>query len=190
MVLIIDFGSQYTELLVRQIRQNKVFAESKHFDDPLLMQEIPKYDALVLSGSPFCAKDELHEELLKKLIAFQKPMLCVCYGMQVMHKVMGGEVVYDKYSEFGATEIKIVCDHYIVDGIPPKFNTWMSHNDSVIQLAPGFKAIAKTKTCFSITVNDKQKIYTVQFHPEVEHSNYGGRLIKNFLLLICKIKPT
>ncbi|GCE63254.1 GMP synthase [glutamine-hydrolyzing] [Candidatus Mycoplasma haematohominis] len=188
MVLVVDFGSQYTELLVRSIRTSKVFAEVISCNNPNLIKEASEYSAIVLSGSHHTAKDELHENIFKQLMELKKPMLCVCYGMQVMHKITGGEIDYGNCSEFGNTKIRIYKDHPIVDGIPVIFETWMSHNDSVIELGKGFVSVARTDVCHSVTVDDERKIYTVQFHPEVEHSRFGLRLIKNFLFLVCGLK--
>lgn len=188
MVLVVDFGSQYTELLVRCIRSFKVFAEVISFDGPNLVEEASKYQTIVMSGSHHTAKDELHENIFQKLIDLKKPMLCICYSMQVVQKMAGGTIDYGNFSEFGNTKITIYEDDPIVDGIPIRFTTWMSHNDSVIELGRGFVSIARTDVCHSITVNKDKKIYTFQFHPEVEHSNFGSRLIKNFLFLVCKLK--
>lgn len=188
MVLVIDFGSQYTELIIRKIRENNVFADVKFCTDADLIQIAKQHDALVISGSHCCAKDELHEKTMQQLISLNKPMLCICYGMQVIHKIMGGKVEYDALSEFGETQITSVKHHSIIDGIPFHFKMWMSHKDSVSELAPGFSAIAKTKKCYSIAANDIKKIYTLQFHPEIDHEKHGGRIIANFLFLICRLK--
>ncbi|OAL10324.1 GMP synthase [Candidatus Mycoplasma haematobovis] len=186
-VLIIDFGSQYSQLIAKKIRDNEIYSEIVKAEYETVRKVAKDFQAIILSGSPESVENSIHEDLLDLIFTFKKPMLCICYGMQLVHKRLGGTMNYGEYPEFGNTKVSKVSEHILTDGLPINFNVWMSHNDSVIEPAPDFTLLAKTNNSCTITANDKLNIYTLQFHPEVEHSEWGDRIIKNFLLLICRL---
>lgn len=186
-VLIIDFGSQYSQLIAKKIRDNEIYSEIVKAEYEKIRNSINRFQAVILSGSPESVEKSLHEDLLDLILSFKKPMLCICYGMQLIHKKLGGVMNYGEYPEFGNTKVSKTKEHILTDGLPMNFNVWMSHNDSVLEPAKDFSVLAKTKHSCTITANDSLKIYTLQFHPEVEHSEWGDRLIKNFLFLISRL---
>nr|WP_240739135.1 glutamine-hydrolyzing GMP synthase [Marinitoga lauensis] len=182
-VIIIDYGSQYTQLLARRIRESKIYSEVIQFD------ELPdgEIGAIILSGGPKSvnAKDAL--PLPNWVLNSEKPILGVCYGLQLLAKKLGGIVEKTEISEYGKTEINIYDDP-IFKNIPKNIITWMSHGDSVVSLPENSKVIAKTNNNIYAAIKFSENIYGLQFHPEVKHTEFGNDIIKNFLFNIAKLK--
>ena len=192
-ILIIDFGSQFTQLIARRIRELGVFSEIishknlKNIDQKELF-------GLILSGGPLNVYQSKKVKFRKELFEWNIPILGICFGHQVISKELGGKVKKAKHREFGLAKLKRINKSKLTQNF---FNqnglnkVWMSHADEVTKLAKGFKVIAKTETSkFSIIENSTKKLYGIQFHPEVTHTERGKIILKNFIFKICKTKKT
>ncbi|CAM9113214.1 GMP synthase [glutamine-hydrolyzing] [Mycoplasma todarodis] len=189
-VLVVDFGSQYCKLIARRVRDLGVYSEiiSPFSED--LLEEAKKFDAIILSGGPSSVFEEDALTIDKRIFELGKPVLGTCYGMQLIHHLLGGKVEKLADGEYGKVSLFKTEEHEMLDGVPKESNVWMSHFDTVVELAPGFKTIGKTDLCNAMTVNDEKNIYTYQFHAEVTHSEFGEKMIENFLFKIAKLTPT
>ncbi len=189
MILILDFGSQYTELIARRIRELNVYSEvvsHKISKDEILTK---KARGIILSGGPSSVSDKNAPTIDTDIFDLEMPILGICYGMQLMAAHLGGNVAGSSSREYGASELDIIEDSSLFKKIPKHINIWMSHSDSVKKVPLGFKAIASTPTCdiASIEHTDK-KLYGIQFHPEVSHTDFGKNIIENFIITICDVK--
>lgn len=191
-ILIIDFGSQFTQLIARRLRENSVYCEIRPYR--ISIDEIKSFNpkAIILSGGPSSVSDKFSPKISKEIFALGKPILGICYGEQLMCELLGGKVSPSKEREFGRAEIAPVKSSKLFDGIwktGKKYQVWMSHGDKVIKLPAGFEAIAKTgSTPFAAIADEKRKIYGVQFHPEVVHTPDGAKILKNFTHKIAGCK--
>lgn len=186
-ILILDFGSQYNQLIARRIREMGVFAEIVPYFEPIdaIIAREPK--GIILSGGPASVYLEDAFMIDKKLYDLGIPVLAVCYGMQLTTHLLGGTVEQADKQEFGKAHL--VLDDIanpLFDGIPNNSQVWMSHQDHVTKLADGFVQIAHTDSCIAAACNKEKNIYCVQFHPEVTHSEYGKEIYKNFVFNIAK----
>ncbi|MEJ5304546.1 MAG: glutamine-hydrolyzing GMP synthase [Ignavibacteria bacterium] len=189
-ILIIDFGSQYTQLILRRVRENKVFAilKSNEISVSEILAENPK--GIILSGGPSSVYDINAPQITPDILKLNIPILGICYGFQLISKLSGGIVERSEKREFGLAKINIKKRNQLFDGLPESFNVWMSHSDKVIQLPPNFITLASTiNTEYAAACNPDQKVYGVQFHPEVFHTEFGNEIINNFLFKICNCKP-
>ena len=192
-ILIIDFGSQFTQLIARRIRELGVFSEIISHKKVSNFKSIDKNTCgIILSGGPLNVYDSNRFKFDKKILYLKIPVLGICFGHQVISKVLGGKVKKSKFREFGLAEVKQVNNSLLVENFfnkNKKNNVWMSHADQIFKLPSGFKVIASSKNSkFTIIENHQKRFYGVQFHPEVTHTNKGTIILKNFLFLICKIK--
>ena len=192
-ILIIDFGSQFTQLIARRIREIGIFSEiisHKKTKDLNLFNE--KIKGIILSGGPLNVYDENKFKFNKKILNLNIPILGICFGHQIISKVLGGKVKKSKYREFGSAIAKKKNNSKLVKNFFNRKNTsnvWMSHADQVSKLPKGFTVIASTKNSkYTIIENRSKNFFGVQFHPEVTHTNKGKVLLKNFVLKICKAK--
>jgi len=191
-ILIIDFGSQFTQLIARRIRELGVFSEIvshkkiKHND----IDNFTK--GIILSGGPLNVYQINKYTFDKKIIEKGVPILGICFGHQILSKLNGGKVKQSKHREFGLANIFRKKDSLLLKNCFNKkksIKVWMSHADQVSKLPKNFNVIASTQNSkFAIVENKSKKFYGVQFHPEVTHTEYGKKLIGNFVFLICKIK--
>jgi GMP synthase (glutamine-hydrolysing) len=190
-ILIVDFGSQVTKLIARRVRELGVYSEVITPKKLNKLRDFNKVKGLILSGGPSTVTavkfDSISKEIFKKKI----PILGICYGLQLIAKLFGGKIKPSKKSrEFGRAFLykkknSLLTNKYLNS----KKAVWMSHEDAVVKLPKNFKIIAYTKNSkLTIIENTKDKIYGVQFHPEVTHTDNGIQIFKNFLFLICKIK--
>jgi GMP synthase (glutamine-hydrolysing) len=189
-ILIIDFGSQYTQLILRRVRENKVFAilKSNEISVSEILAENPK--GIILSGGPSSVYDINAPQITPDILKLNIPILGICFGFQLISKLSGGIVERSEKREFGLAKINIKKRNQLFDGLPESFNVWMSHSDKVIQLPPNFITLASTiNTEYAAACNPDQKVYGVQFHPEVFHTEFGNEIINNFLFKICNCKP-
>jgi len=185
-ILILDFGSQYTQLIARRVRENKVFSKIIPYNTPakeiLAMQ--PK--GLILSGGPASVTEKKSPYPDKKIFKLGLPILGICYGMQVIAETLGGRVRHTKGREYGKTELFIDENRDLFSHVPGNFTCWASHGDFVKKLPPGFTVSAHTlNTPIAAFSNKKRKIYGTQFHPEVTHTERGQQIISNFLFKTC-----
>jgi GMP synthase (glutamine-hydrolysing) len=185
-ILILDFGSQYTQLIARRVRENKVFSKIIPYNTPAkeILSLQPK--GLILSGGPasVTAKKSPHPD--KGIFKLGIPVLGICYGMQVIAEMLGGKVKHAKEHEYGKAELFIDETRDLFSHLPGNFTCWESHGDAVRKLPPGFILSAHTlNTPIAAFANKKRKIYGVQFHPEVTHTERGLQILSNFLFKTC-----
>ena len=190
-VLIIDFGSQVTKLIGRNIRELGVYSEIITPEELKKIKNFDKVSGIILSGGPSSVNAKKFQTVPKEIFEKKIPVLGICYGLQLIAKLFGGTIKSSKKRrEFGrAYLIKKNSSLLTKNYLKTKRLVWMSHEDAVIKLPLGFKIIASTKDSkLTIIENFKKKIFGVQFHPEVTHTDNGKQIFKNFLFLICKIK--
>ena len=190
-VLIIDFGSQVTKLIARRIRELGVYSEIITPKELIDIKNYKNIKGLILSGGPSTVTKKNFQGISKKIFDKNIPILGICYGLQLIAKIFGGKIKPSKKKrEFGrAYLLKKRSSSLIRKFIKSKTSVWMSHEDAVVKLPKNFKIIASTKDSkLTIIENSKRKIYGVQFHPEVTHTDNGQQIFKNFIFLICKIK--
>ena len=190
-VLIIDFGSQVTKLIARRIREFGVYSEIITPKNFIKLKKFHNIKGLILSGGPSSVTATTFQTVPRYIFEKKIPILGICYGLQLIAKIFGGKIKSSKKKrEFGrAILYKKNTSLLTKNFLKNKRSVWMSHEDAVIKLPKNFKLVASTKESkFTIIENTKNKIYGVQFHPEVTHTDKGKQLIKNFLFPICKIK--
>ena len=185
-IIVIDYGSQYTFLLSRRIRELGVKCEVQHPDNVKISEDTI---GIVLSGGPQSVYGEDAYSLNKEIIDSKLPVLGVCYGFQLIAKNFDGKVEKHDRGEYGLTEVLLNNTDVVLEGLPDNIISWMSHGDSVTKLPEGFTQIAESKSGI-ISGMKKDSIYAFQFHPEVHHTQHGLNIIKNFLYKICKAEQT
>ena len=191
-ILIIDFGSQFTQLIARRIRELGVFSEIISHKKIKLKDIDKTIKGIVLSGGPLNVYQINKYSFDKKIIELNIPILGICFGHQILSKLNGGRVKQSKHREFGLANIFKKSESLLIKNFFNKQKSkkvWMSHADQVSKLPKNFKVIASsTNSKFAIVENRLKKFYGIQFHPEVTHTENGKKLISNFIFLICKIK--
>lgn len=188
MILVIDFGGQYNQLIARRVRDLNVYCEVVPYTKALEEIKAKSPEGVIFTGGPNSVYAEGAPKLEKEVFELGIPILGLCYGMQLMAHSLGGEVKESSQREFGKTEFKLE-DNEIFKDIPKESIVWMSHVDKVVKLPDGFKIIGSTdNTEIAAMADEERKLYALQFHPEVNHSEYGIRMIENFLVNICKAK--
>ncbi|MDD5195219.1 MAG: glutamine-hydrolyzing GMP synthase [Candidatus Omnitrophica bacterium] len=190
-ILILDFGSQYTQLIARRVRELKVFSVI----EPCIVsiEKIKSYNpkGIILSGGPHSVYEKGAPLVDKKIFKLNVPVLGICYGLQGLVKTLHGEVNESKGREYGRAQMYIDNHEDLFFSLPAKIVSWMSHMDKVVKLPEGFKQLAHTEsTEFAAIGNNAKKIYGVQFHPEVVHTDKGLQIISNFLFRICNCFAT
>ncbi len=189
-IVILDFGSQYTQLIARRIREHNVF--SVVLPCTVSVDEIraQKPIGIILSGGPCSVYDAEAPAADPAILALEMPVLGICYGLQFITHHLGGKVRPADKREYGHAEISIVDKETpLFADIPASINVWMSHGDEAIELPPGFHLTAKTSNAVGGIANPERRIWAVQFHPEVHHTKQGTALLRNFLFNICKAQP-
>ncbi|HEY9555026.1 glutamine-hydrolyzing GMP synthase [Allosphingosinicella sp.] len=188
-ILIVDFGSQVTQLIARRVREAGVYSEIAPFSSALEAFQRMKPQGIILSGGPASVTTEDSPRAPEALFEGGVPMLGICYGQQLMAEQLGGKVVNGDHAEFGRAFIEIRDECPLFDGLwapGEKHQVWMSHGDKVEALPEGFRIVAQSEGApFAATVHDEKRFYGVQFHPEVVHTPDGGRLIANFVRHVC-----
>ncbi|RLJ62565.1 GMP synthase (glutamine-hydrolysing) [Lacinutrix venerupis] len=187
-VLILDFGSQYTQLIARRVRELNIYSEIVPFNK--IPENIDDYKAVILSGSPMSvrSKDAFHPDL--KSIRGKKPMLAVCYGAQYLAHFSGGEVAESNTREYGRANLSFVEDDAFLKGISSGSQVWMSHSDTIKSLPENGKLLASTHDVKNAAYKiEGETTYAIQFHPEVYHSTDGKQLLSNFLIDISNVNP-
>ncbi len=186
-ILIVDYGSQYSRLIARRIRELGVYTKIVGFNSNLDVFEDESVKGIILSGGPNSVADENSPKIHKKIFELNKPILGICYGMQLTQFLMGGTITSSNTREYGKADVEILTDDKIFKDIPQKNTVWMSHGDSVGILANDYILLAKSKDCIASAKHKTKDIYNFQFHPEVTHSEYGEKMLSNFLD-ICNLK--
>ncbi|TYL83648.1 glutamine-hydrolyzing GMP synthase [Bradyrhizobium rifense] len=188
-ILIIDFGSQVTQLIARRVREDGVYCEIVPFNkaEQAFLEMKPK--AVILSGGPASVLDDNAPAAPLSILTAGVPVLGICYGEQTMAQQLGGTVEGGHHREFGRATIEITDDCALFDGVWQKggrYEVWMSHGDRVTKLPDGFRGVAKASgSPISVIADDKRKFYAMQFHPEVVHTPDGAKLIRNFVRKIA-----
>jgi GMP synthase (glutamine-hydrolysing) len=188
-VLILDFGSQYTQLIARRVRELNIFCEIKPYNN--LPEDLNQYKAVILSGSPFSTLSEEapHPDLTE--IRQKKPVLAICYGAQYIAHFSGGEVAPSKTREYGRAKLAhIAADPFFKD-VPLDSQVWMSHSDTIQRLPEGAELLASTHDVeYAAFKIESEKVYGIQFHPEVYHTKDGSKILRNFLVDIAGLEQT
>lgn len=191
LIVVLDFGAQYAMLIARRVRECNVYCEVLPHDTPASELKKRNVKGIILSGGPSSVYDKgaplPDSELLKSGI----PILGICYGQQLIGRELGGEVKPGVKKEYGKTQLIIDDEVDLFAGLPREIQTWMSHGDSINKLPSGFVQLAHTENTQNAAIgNHENKIYGVQFHPEVVHTPQGLEIIKNYVYIICGCKPT
>jgi GMP synthase (glutamine-hydrolysing) len=187
-IVILDFGSQYTQLIARRIREFNVF--SVVLPCTASIEKIMDFRPLgiVLSGGPSSVYDAAAPKADPKLLELGLPLLGICYGLQFMTHHLGGRVVPAAAREYGHAEVSVLEETPLLAGLPRTISVWMSHGDHAEALAPGFRVIARTVNAIAAIADESRKMWAVQFHPEVAHTRQGMELLRNFVVGICGAK--
>ncbi len=187
-VIVLDFGGQYNQLIARRVRECNVYCEVLPYTTPIEKIKEKNPVGIIFTGGPNSVYEDNAPSCSKEIFELGVPILGICYGNQLMAHILGGKVVSPDKREYGKTEIEL-SDSLLFDGIDKKNVCWMSHTDYVAVLPDGFKAVAKTEsTPFAAYENADKKLYSVQFHPEVNHTPFGKQMLKNFLYNVCNCK--
>lgn len=190
-ILIIDFGSQYTMLIARRIRELSVYSVIVSPFEENLKNIVNSEDirGIILSGGPSSVYDDFSPKIPLEILSSGKPILGICYGLQLIAHIFGGRVSASKEREYGFALFKVIGNSILFEGVEKEFQVWMSHGDYVEKLPEGFESTGETEsTPFASIENRKLKIYGVQFHPEVYHTKNGKRIIENFVFKIAGSK--
>ncbi|PSB03250.1 glutamine-hydrolyzing GMP synthase [Merismopedia glauca] len=190
-VLVLDFGSQYSELIARRIRETQVYSEVVSYQTSAAQIKELNPKGIILSGGPSSVYDEYAPKCDREIWNLGVPVLGVCYGMQLMVQQLGGDVRKAERGEYGKASLFIDDPTDLLTNVEDGSTMWMSHGDSCVELPSGFTTLAHTDNtpCAAIAHHDRQ-LYGVQFHPEVVHSIGGIALIRNFIYHICQCQPT
>jgi len=187
MVYIIDFGSQYSHLIGRRVRALGVEATLVSFTVPLT--KLREAEAIILSGGPDSVYSPNAPTINKKIFELGIPVLGICYGLQIMTHLLGGEVRKAPNGEYGPVTLNVKQAHPLLRGIKSKTTVWMSHGDVVTKLPRGFVCLGNTNNSMAaVMANNKQQLFGIQFHLEVEHTKQGSTMLENFLVGIAKCK--
>lgn len=190
-VLIMDFGGQYSQLIARRVREANVYCEIIPFNSSIEKIKEKNPAGIIFSGGPNSVYLENAPKCDKEVFELGVPILGICYGGQLIAQMFGGEVTEAGEKEFGRTKLDILSKLDIFDDIPDGILCWMSHMDFISKVPDGFEIIAKTDACPVAAMRNKEKkIYALQFHPEVEHTESGREIINNFLERVCEIDKT
>ncbi|MEN8192715.1 MAG: glutamine-hydrolyzing GMP synthase [Bacteroidota bacterium] len=189
LILILDFGSQYTQLIARRIREAKVYSEIHPHSFSLDEIKSLNPTGIILSGGPMSVYDENAPKVDKEIFELGIPIIGICYGLQIIANTFGGDVMPAEDREYGKANIIIQKESTILNGVENNSVVWMSHGDLISDLPGGFSIDAETdNTPICVVSNEERKIYGLQFHPEVIHTEYGKKIIDNFLFDICECK--
>jgi len=193
-VLIIDFGSQVTQLIARRVREAGVYCEIVPYDKAQAVLDTFTPQAIILSGGPASVAETHTPRAPHKVFELGKPVLGICYGEMTMCEQLGGKVETGHHREFGRADILIAQNSKLFDGIGSigdSETVWMNHGDKITAIPPGFDVIATSENSpYAVIANEKRKLYGIQFHPEVVHTPRGAQMIANFVIKIAGIVPT
>ncbi len=186
-IVIVDFGGQYTQLIARRVRENKVYSQVVPYTDGVEAIKELNPKGIILSGGPASVLDADAPAIDVSLFELGIPVLGICYGMQLTAHLLGGKVAAAAQREYGSVDINLEETMGLLKGLSAIAPYWMSHTYQVIEAPQGFTAIAHSHNCgIAAMKNDTKKVYGVQFHPEVTHSKEGDALLRNFLFEICR----
>ena len=185
-IVILDFGSQYTQVIARRIRELQVYSEVVSFDLPAAEIKNLHPNGIILSGGPASVYDKGAPQIDPEIFSLGIPVLGICYGLMQMAHHLGGQVVFTGRREYGAGMLHITNGSELFDGLGNQLDVWNSHGDEVTALPKGFLAAGRTESSDFAAVEDRQrKLYGLQFHPEVAHTPRGKEILQNFVYHIC-----
>ncbi|HEX2917519.1 MAG TPA: glutamine-hydrolyzing GMP synthase, partial [Edaphobacter sp.] len=187
-IVILDFGSQYTQLIARRIREFNVFSVVLPCTASLDKVRALHPKGIVLSGGPCSVYDPDAPAADPAVLDLGVPVLGICYGLQFITHHLGGKVESASAREYGHAQVEVVTQTALFRGLPQTMDVWMSHGDEARSLPPGFELTAKTSNAVAGIANEARRIWAVQFHPEVAHTRQGMELLKNFCIDICGAK--
>ena len=188
MILVLDFGGQYAQLIARRVREARVYSELIPYDTPVREIKARNPEGIILSGGPSSVYEEGAPRVEPELFDLDVPILGICYGMQLMALALGGEVGAVQIREYGRSDLRVKNHDGLFAGTPDTQKAWTSHGDAVFEAPEGFAVTAETPSVPIIAFEAKGR-YGVQFHPEVRHTEYGMDILKNFLFEACECKP-
>ncbi|MFO7870126.1 MAG: glutamine-hydrolyzing GMP synthase [Kiritimatiellia bacterium] len=186
-IAVVDFGSQYSQLIARRVRELHVYSEIVRFDvSPRSLAE-RRPAGIILSGGPASVFEKGAPLCNPAVFDLGVPVLGICYGMQTTAKLLGGAVKPGRSREYGKAEINVTSPGMLLAGLPLQLDVWMSHGDQVETLPPGFTGLAGTRTCpFAAIADEGRRIFALQFHPEVAHTPRGMEILKAFVFTVCE----
>ncbi len=187
-ILVLDFGSQYTQLIARRIREMQVYSVivpcHLRFEDLVRMSP----QALILSGGPSSVYDAASPTCDERVFKLNVPMLGICYGLQLMAAKLGGKVEPAARREYGFAQLEIFPPTDLLKGLKSPLRVWNSHGDHLAQVPPGFRVTGRTENAISVIENPQTKMHAVEFHPEVRHTEQGSEILRRFIVEICGIQ--
>ena len=186
-VVVLDFGAQYSQLIARRVRELGVYSQILPFNATAdEIRALGNVKGIIFSGGPASVTQEGSPRPDSEVFRMGLPIFGICYGLQVMSKMLGGEVECPEHKEYGIANIDIIAASPLFEGVSRNSQVWMSHGDRVASIPEGFRQIARTDSCPYTAVEDrKRNFYGVQFHPEVVHSLEGQKMLRNFVIDIC-----
>lgn len=188
-IVVLDFGSQFTQLIARRIRELHVYSVivpcTIKFDELVKMSP----EAIILSGGPSSVYDPASPVADERVLKLNVPVLGICYGLQWMSHKLGGKVEAASRREYGFAQLEISPSSELLDGLPSPLRVWNSHGDHVTAAPPGFSIRGRTENAISVIENPQAKMYAVEFHPEVRHTERGSEILRRFVLDLCGAKP-
>ncbi len=185
-VIVLDFGGQYNQLVARRVRECNVYCEIYSYRTELEKIKAMNPKGIILTGGPNSCYEPGAPTYTKELFELGIPVLGLCYGAQLMQHVLGGEVAHAPVREYGKIEVTVDRSCRLFEDVSEKTICWMSHNDYIAKTAPGFRVTAHTADCpVAAAENESQKLYAIQFHPEVLHTQEGTKMLENFVLRVC-----
>lgn len=189
-ILVLDFGGQYNQLIARRVREHNVFAEVLSYETPIEKIKAAGYKGIIFTGGPLSVYKSDSPSYSTEIFELGIPILGICYGSQLMAHLLGGAVETAPVSEYGHTEVSFDTSSVLFDKLPEKNICWMSHTDYISKAPDGFKVTAKTEVCPVAAMEcPGKKLYAVQFHPEVMHTQHGSEIIANFIFSVCGCNP-
>ncbi len=190
-IIILDFGSQYTQLIARRIREMNVYAEIVPYFHPIEEIKKEKPAGIILSGGPSSINEKGSPQVSAEIFNLGVPVLGICYGLYAVVDAFKGEIESADSREYGPATVATAGKSPFFTGMKKKEKVWMSHGDKVAKLPKGFQVIASSENAeIAAIANDTKKVYGVQFHPEVHHTVNGNKVLKNFVFKVCKLKAT
>ena len=190
-IMVLDFGGQYNQLIVRRIREMGVYATLHDCDVDLKTLDLENLDGIILTGGPQSIHSDDSLKLNPEILDLNVPVLGICYGMQALAFHFDGEITEAEKGEYGKTPLFVDQRSKLYENVAQESIIWMNHRDQVTKIGEGFKKTAWSLNCpIAGFENEEKNIYAVQFHPEVAHSEYGFQILENFVLNICKAKKT
>lgn len=188
--IILDFGSQYTQLIARKIRELGVFSTILPFNTSIAQLKKKRPAALILSGGPQSVYEERSPAVSLEIFRMGTPILGICYGLQLMVHLLGGKVLPSKEREYGPASLRVLERCGLLSGVKDRSQVWMSHGDRVEKVPAGFIISGRTRnTRAAVVESRREKLYGVQFHPEVIHTQDGKRILSNFIFRLSGLKP-